>query len=283
MTLDESILRLLSCHGPMLTRQLIASVEKHPNTVTQACQVLREHALITTSKGQHSITAAGCKLLEAGGPFPYQRKGKASSNLRRSLRQRAWNIMRMVDHFTVSSLMQTICDGDEAAAEYNLSTYCSILYRTGFLGKTKRTRAYFLKIEANTGPLSPSYNRITHTMTDRNTGKIYDIEITRGPNTTIPKPTPRQMAWEYMRTVPSFSVKMLIGEILNEPNKHSRKYLTAYLNALIRAGFLGKTTDDALYLLPNFNTGPLAPIFTWAKHSVTDRNTGKVYPLERVR
>lgn len=84
-----------------------------------------------------------------------------------------------------------------------------------------------------------------------------------------------------MRAATSFTVKTLIGEVLDEVNTKSRKPLRAYLKALIKVGYLGKTADDALYLLPDFNTGPLAPVFNWSKHIVTDRNTGKAYSLRR--
>ena len=82
----------------------------------------------------------------------------------------------MADHFTVDSLMQTICDGDEGNAGDNLRNYCRALFRAGILGRTARTRAYFLQDEANTGPLAPAYNRAEKCVTDRNTGKIFPLE-----------------------------------------------------------------------------------------------------------
>lgn len=82
----------------------------------------------------------------------------------------------MADHFTVDSLMQTICDGDEGNAGDNLRNYCRALFRANILGRTARTRAYFLRSEANTGPLAPAYNRAEKCVTDRNTGKTYPLE-----------------------------------------------------------------------------------------------------------
>ena len=82
----------------------------------------------------------------------------------------------MADHFTPDSLMQTICDGGEKCAEDNLRAYCRALFRAGILGRTARTGAYFLRSEANTGPLAPAYNRAEKCVTDRNTGKTYPLE-----------------------------------------------------------------------------------------------------------
>ena len=44
------------------------------------------------------------------------------------------------------------------------------------LGRTARTGAYFLRSEANTGPLAPAYNRAEKCVTDRNTGKTCPLE-----------------------------------------------------------------------------------------------------------
>ena len=82
----------------------------------------------------------------------------------------------MADHFTVDNLMQTVCDGDEGNAGENLRNYCRALFRAGILGRTARTRAYFLRDEANTGPLAPAYNRAEKCVTDRNTGKTFPLE-----------------------------------------------------------------------------------------------------------
>ena len=115
-------------------------------------------------------------LLETGGFIPCQRAGRNATSAGRTLRQRAWSVMRMADHFTVDNLMQTVCDGDEGNAGDNLRNYCRALFRAGILGRTARTRAYFLRDEANTGPLAPAYNRAEKCVTDRNTGKTYPLE-----------------------------------------------------------------------------------------------------------
>lgn len=174
MQLAERILRELTT-APLLTRQLAAKLDARTPGVMVACRCLRHKGLIHTENGLHALTRAGKNLLADGGFIPCQRKGRNATSAGRTLRQRAWSVMRMADHFTVDSLMQTVCDGDEGNAGENLRNYCRALFRAGILGRTARTGAYFLRSEANTGPLAPAYNRAEKCVTDRNTGKTYPL------------------------------------------------------------------------------------------------------------
>ena len=175
MQLAERIMRELA-EGALLTRQLAARLDSRAQVILAACRCLRHKGLVHTIESMHGLTRAGKALLEQGGFIPCQRKGRAAGSAGRTLRQRAWSVMRMADHFTVDSLMQTVCDGDEGNAGENLRNYCRALFRAGILGRTARTRAYFLRDEANTGPLAPAYNRAEKCVTDRNTGKTYPLE-----------------------------------------------------------------------------------------------------------
>lgn len=176
VTLAERIMTILATDGPQYTRQLAAALESQSECVRQVCVCLRRKKLVRSERGLHSLSKEGMALLQRGGFIPCQRKGRSATSAGRTLRQRAWSVMRMADHFTVDSLMQTVCDGDEGNAEDNLKKYCQALHRAGILGRTARTRAYFLRSEANTGPLAPAYNRAEKCVTDRNTGKTYPLE-----------------------------------------------------------------------------------------------------------
>ena len=167
---------ILATDGPQYTRQLAAALESQSECVRQVCVCLRRKKLVRSERGLHSLSKEGMALLQRGGFIPCQRKGRSATSAGRTLRQRAWSVMRMADHFTVDSLMQTICDGDEGNAGDNLRNYCRALFRANILGRTARTRAYFLRAEANTGPLAPAYNRAEKCVTDRNTGKTYPLE-----------------------------------------------------------------------------------------------------------
>lgn len=123
----------------------------------------------------HGLTAAGMEAAKAGGWIPCQRAGRAATSRGRTLRQRAWNVLRMADQTTVPDLLRVVCEGGEQGAEENLRNYCRALYLAGILGKTRRTGAYFLRSEANTGDKAPAYNRASKTVTDRNTGRTVSI------------------------------------------------------------------------------------------------------------
>ena len=178
--LTERVMRHLAEHGNSYTRQIAAVLEVTSDGVCAICRCLRSHGLVYTEGSIHGLTDAGRQWAEVGGFLPCQRAGRAATSEGRTLRQRAWSVMRMADKINVADLMRTLCDGSERGAEDNLRNYCKALYRAGILGKTARTGAYFLRVEANTGPKAPSYNRVEKSVTDRNTGKI--MSIIGGPN-----------------------------------------------------------------------------------------------------
>lgn len=172
MQLAERIMRELA-EGALLTRQLAARLDSRAQVILAACRCLRHKGLVHTIESMHGLTRAGKALLEQGGFIPCQRKGRAAGSAGRTLRQRAWTVMRMADHFSVDSLLQTVSDGDERNAENNLRNYCRALHRAGLLGRTARSGDYFLRREMDSGPLAPSYNRAEKCVTDRNTGRIF--------------------------------------------------------------------------------------------------------------
>lgn len=174
--LTERIMHHLAEHGACYPRQLAAALGATSNGVRLVCRCLRSRGLIhTTDDNMHGLTAAGQEWIQAGGFLPCQRAGRSATSEGRTLRQKAWNVLRMTDMATVGDLLRTVCDGDEKGAEDNLRNYCRALCRAGILGKTARTGAYYLRPEANTGPKSPAYNRAAKSVTDRNTGKSVSI------------------------------------------------------------------------------------------------------------
>lgn len=178
--LAERIMQHLGAHGASYTRQLAAALDASAEGICRVCRCLRAHGLVRTDESLHMLTAAGRELLQQGGYVPCQRAGRAATSEGRTLRQRAWNVIRMADHASVPDLLRTITDGDEPGAAENLRNYCTALYRAGILGKTARTGAYFLRVEANTGPKAPAYNRAAKTVTDRNTGVTVNLGASHG-------------------------------------------------------------------------------------------------------
>ncbi len=168
------VLERLASEGPQYTRQLAAALGLAASHVSKLCTCLRQNQLIHSESGMHGITEAGRARLSEGF-LPCQRKGRAATSKGRTLRQRAWNVMRMRDQFRLDDLLTTLCDGDEKGAQENLGHYCRALYLAGILGMTARTKAYYLREEANHGPQAPSYNHGAKCVTDRNTGEVIAI------------------------------------------------------------------------------------------------------------
>ena len=178
--LAERIMQHLRAHGASYTRQLAAALDASADGICRACRCLRAHGLVRTDDSLHMLTAAGRDLLSTGGYVPCQRAGRAASSEGRTLRQRAWNVLRMADHTSVPDLLRTITDGDEPGAAENLRNYCKALQRAGILGRAARSGRYYLRSEANTGPKAPAYNRAAKTVTDRNTGVTVNLGASHG-------------------------------------------------------------------------------------------------------
>lgn len=168
----RQILTLLDGKGALLTRQIAGETGYRIERVRGLCRCLAAHGLVHSEEGMHFITKEGRARL-IGGFLPCQRQGR----IRRdgSLRQKAWALMRMRDSFTVDDILSSLCTGDEKGAEENMRKFCRMLFEVGYLGRTRRSGAYFLKV--NTGPLAPAFNNVLRHITDRNTGQTFRIGI----------------------------------------------------------------------------------------------------------
>lgn len=172
ITTPRLIMELLQMEGPQFTRQIAAKLSISPRHVCDVCRCLRNEGCIASVEGLHGLTKKGLDAIISG-KFPCREYDVR----KRSLRQRAWNVMRMRDMFTVSDILETVCDGTEKNAEGNIRQYCAALHRAGILKITQRTKSYFLP--KGQGPLCPAYNREQNYVLDRNTGEFFGLEGTR--------------------------------------------------------------------------------------------------------
>lgn len=168
ITTPRLILELLQCEGPLFTRQIAAKLSMSPRHICNVCLCLREKEYLACVEGLHGLTRKGLEAVSSG-RFPC----RAYDEKKGTLRQKAWNVMRMKDMFTVSDIMETVCDGTEKNAEGNIRQYCKALQRAGILKITQRTKSYFLP--KGQGPLCPAYNRAENYVLDRNTGEIFRL------------------------------------------------------------------------------------------------------------
>ena len=96
---------------------------------------------------------------------------------RKSIRQRAWNVMRIQKVFTVPDLATAVQMSGDGDVVENLRRYCSELARAGYLLRSARRQpgtapgsngfAVYTLIR-NTGRLAPVYSRKTGTIHDFN-------------------------------------------------------------------------------------------------------------------
>lgn len=113
--LAERILLHLAEHGPCFTRQLASCLGASSKGIVYACRCLRRHGLLHSEDSLHGLTAAGMQTARDGGWIPCQRVGRAATSDGRTLRQRAWAVLRMADHTTVPDILRVVCDGDDRA------------------------------------------------------------------------------------------------------------------------------------------------------------------------
>ncbi|MDX5595296.1 helix-turn-helix domain-containing protein [Pseudovibrio sp. SPO723] len=135
--------------------------------------------------GCYRLTDAGKQAVRNGvqltsGPIKPDR-GKRRKPQRNTLRQRAWNIMRMGDAFTVPDLMMVVQTGGEKTAANNLHRYIRALTKHGYLLEMPRRMAG-TKVTSNgykrwkllndTGPIAPVLRPGSNVMFDHNLGEV---------------------------------------------------------------------------------------------------------------
>lgn len=180
-----SILNALA-DGPRLTRQVASALGRPSRDISSCLGALRRRGLIVTASGLHEITAKGRAALAAGveltsGPC----NGDTTSRHSKTLRAKAWRFMRIRDGFSVSDMLNTLCDGTEAHAENNLQSYVRALESAGYLQRLSRRgeagqQRWRLRRDHDTGPEAPAWNKAARTLRDHNTGECYRLEKSEG-------------------------------------------------------------------------------------------------------
>lgn len=91
--------------------------------------------------GCYRLTSEGEQAVQSGLEItsgPKNPHARAKKPMRDTLRQRAWNVMRIQQSFTISDLVLASAHGPEQNATNNLQRYCSALAKAGVLRKMKR-------------------------------------------------------------------------------------------------------------------------------------------------
>ncbi len=171
--------------GPRLTRQIAAALGEPSSYFPECLRLLRSRGYIVSAEGNHELTEKGRKALADGreitsGPC----NGVTTSRHSKTLRVRAWRLMRMRDGFCLDELLSTLCDGSEVDAARNLRTYIRALEAAGYLLRLPKRgedapRRWRLRRDRDTGPEAPAWNKATRILRDHNTGQVFAIPRVR--------------------------------------------------------------------------------------------------------
>lgn len=140
-------------------------------SLQNACQLLIKHGFIRRSAlGCHRITATGREAVAASQPI---RPGKHVPN---PLRQRAWELLRMLQKTTLMELCITAAEGGERDIFSSLGKYVRALERAGYLQRLPikaADGALRYRLARNSGPQAPVWDAINKTMRDPNTNEVH--------------------------------------------------------------------------------------------------------------
>lgn len=126
----------------------------------------------------YRITEAGQAFLASNQSLLGPGKGGCAVRHRTSLRARAWNVMRMRDWWSVADLLTIVADGTETNAERGLVRYVRALAGAGYLVESRREKGRW-HLSSDTGRLAPALNTQAGTLTDPNTGEVFDVRNAR--------------------------------------------------------------------------------------------------------
>ncbi|KZK97312.1 hypothetical protein PsAD14_02577 [Pseudovibrio sp. Ad14] len=133
-----------------------------------------------TTEGKKAV-ADGVQL--TSGPIKPDR-GACRVPHKDTLRQRAWNFMRMGNSFSIADLLMATKLGGEKTAENNLHGYLRTLVKHGYLivlprcaPSTKPTSNGFRRwrLLNDTGPIAPVWRRSNDTLFDHNLGNSGEV------------------------------------------------------------------------------------------------------------
>jgi predicted transcriptional regulator len=149
-TLQNLMVKSLSrSKKPVRLEQLVSETGYSSNAITQAITKLIFRDLVDrVESGVYTLTRKGRKLADSGQKISSGPVGKLTGprapNLRNSLTQRAWNVMRMGGTFTVPDLVMAAANTSDREPENSLQRYLRHLCACGYIimlpTRTKGTR-----------------------------------------------------------------------------------------------------------------------------------------------
>lgn len=159
----------------------------HRQVTNAASALIRKGLAERVEAGCFQLTPQGAEAVMAGmeitsGPNgPHESTQKPLPN---TLRQRAWNVMRIQRSFTIHDLLVAATQGQEKDAINNLQRYCRLLAKAGVLrlmkrrvAGTKPTSNGYQKYQLlkNLGEFAPTVRPKTGVLHDHNSGEEFKL------------------------------------------------------------------------------------------------------------
>lgn len=181
LNFQTQLLRLIgeSC---VTLQHLVDQTERLPRAVSKAmCRLIARELVERLEVGCFQITAKGQAAIASGAVLKSGPRGPHSGRriaVRDTLRQRAWNAMRLARRFTVRDIAMVSARGGERDPVENISAYFYALQRGGYLQKvgvepgTSITSNGFARyaLIIDTGHRAPVYSAKHRKILDYNTG-----------------------------------------------------------------------------------------------------------------
>lgn len=157
----------------------------HRQVTTAASSLIRKGFVERVSAGCFQLTGEGQAAVASGieiksGPnAPFQ---DVRGPMRDTLRQRAWNAMRIHQSFTINELLLASTHGPEQDAKNNLQRYLSALVKAGVLRRMRRRVAGtrpssngFLRYQLlrDLGEIAPTLRAAKGVLHDHNSGEEF--------------------------------------------------------------------------------------------------------------
>lgn len=151
-----------------------------------ACRLIRRGLVERLERGSYQLSEAGRTMLTSDDVLKF---GQISANRRRapslgSLRQRAWNAMRLTRKFTLADIVTLAANELDGNPEHNLHRYFRALTLAGFLAELP-TRSPGTALTSNgykrwllvrdSGETAPTVQVRAGIVVDHNTGETHSI------------------------------------------------------------------------------------------------------------
>lgn len=189
-TNQNALLRLFDPGTPATIDELAeASAISRHETIKAAGYLINRGYLLRLENGVFALTEKGAQAQADGveirsGPMGPD-TGKGRKPFRETLRQRAWNAMRVMTVFSTAEIVAVACDDPSEKDHANVRRYCRALTGAGFLmdmptrasGAAETSNGFKrYRLFNDTGEIAPTYRNTKREVFDHNTREVFSCQ-----------------------------------------------------------------------------------------------------------